>query len=164
MATQKTQIRQRLGAEIARLRVKQGMATQADLAGLAGLSVRSVWAAENGEKVAPRTLRKIEAALGLPPGAVDEFLEKQGDTLAGPVAQTAQIGEEELGPLDEVLSASLEELLKIAAAYAWYEARRLGRAQSSADKERFMRWAMDVRAGQQGGGIKPHGPDNSDGS
>lgn len=75
--TQKTQRRrQALGAQIAQLRQRAGMPTQKDLERASGVSVRTISLIESGRKV-PRvgTMRKLETALQLPPGATDDYLD-----------------------------------------------------------------------------------------
>ncbi|MGH2868236.1 MAG: helix-turn-helix domain-containing protein [Solirubrobacteraceae bacterium] len=84
MTTQKVHIRQRLGAEIARSRVALDMTTQSDLAKAAALGLRTIVAVESGDKVSDRTLRKIEAALGWPPGTCERYLAGVIDELPAP--------------------------------------------------------------------------------
>lgn len=86
MESRETRIRQRLGAEVARLRKRQGYPKQPDLAAAAGLGKRTVTAVENGEKVSRNTLRAIEATLGLEPGVFEAFLADEIKTLPMPVA------------------------------------------------------------------------------
>jgi transcriptional regulator with XRE-family HTH domain len=68
-------LQQALGAQIALLRQRAGMPKQADLYRASGVGVRTISDIETGKTV-PRigTMRKIEAALHLPPGATDDFL------------------------------------------------------------------------------------------
>lgn len=75
MDTRKTLIRQRLGAEVARLRNELGMPNQPDLAARATVGRRTIVAVEAGDKVSSMTLRKIETALELDPGTIDAFLD-----------------------------------------------------------------------------------------
>lgn len=106
MATQNARIRQRLGAEIARVADKQGLKTQEALAQAASIGLRTVVAVQRGEKVSARTLRKIENTLKLPTGSTDDFLEEKIDELV-PLAgadqrQNAAESEEPAGLHDEV--------------------------------------------------------------
>lgn len=73
VATQNARIRQRLGAEIARVRNQLGMKTQPALAKEAALGLRTVVAVERGDKVSDRTMRQIENALHLPTGSTDDY-------------------------------------------------------------------------------------------
>lgn len=53
---------------------------------------------------------------------------------------------DDFGPLDEVLEADLDGLKTLARMYAWYEGRRKNRPANASDQERFMLWALQVRA------------------
>jgi transcriptional regulator with XRE-family HTH domain len=87
MERRETRIRQRFGAEVARLRERLGYPKQPDLAAAAGLGLRTVVAVENGEKVSVKTLRKIEATLGLEPGVFEAYLAEEIKGLPMPVPQ-----------------------------------------------------------------------------
>ena len=81
VATERTRIRQELGAELARIRGELGMKRQSDLAKRAHLGQRTVVAVERGEKVANSTMRKIEKALGLPTFSTDDYIDGKINTL-----------------------------------------------------------------------------------
>jgi transcriptional regulator with XRE-family HTH domain len=72
---QKKRLMEALGAQIALLRQRAGMPTQADLYRASGVGVRTISDIETGRTI-PRigTMRKIETALNLPPGSTDDFL------------------------------------------------------------------------------------------
>jgi transcriptional regulator with XRE-family HTH domain len=73
--TQKKLRMEALGAAFAKRRVRMAMSRQDQLASAAGVGVRTISDIETGKTV-PRviTMRKIEAALQLPPGTSDKFL------------------------------------------------------------------------------------------
>jgi transcriptional regulator with XRE-family HTH domain len=84
MESRETRIRQRFGAEVARLRERLGYAKQPDLAAAASLGKRTITAVENGEKVSVKTLRKVEATLGLEPGVFEAYLAEEIKALPMP--------------------------------------------------------------------------------
>jgi len=75
VTTQDARTRRRLGAEIAQRREAAGFPKQPDLAKAAGLGLRTVVAFENGEKVSAKTYTKIETAMRLPVGSLNDYLE-----------------------------------------------------------------------------------------
>lgn len=81
--TQRRLRMQALGAELARIRKAAGMSKQEDLEERSGVGVRTISDIETGKKVARiNTMRKLEAALGLEPGATDSFMAGEIESLA----------------------------------------------------------------------------------
>lgn len=64
----------RLGRYLVSRRVELGYERQADLAGAAGVALRTVGTIERGDRVRATTLAKIEQALGWKPGSADKIL------------------------------------------------------------------------------------------
>lgn len=98
--TQKKRRMEALGAQLAKLRTDQNMPRQDQLATASGVGVRTISDIETGKKI-PRvtTMRKIEAALNLPEGATDDFMDYAIDKLvpksAGPDLYPAEVYERE---------------------------------------------------------------------
>lgn len=116
VATQKTQVRERLGAQIKRARRQRGMKKQNDLAAAIGMSVSVVSLVERGNKVEDKTLALVESALGFPVGTFDDFLAGHIDALpdlSGPEPEP----EEGKEALDRLLSMTREEMLREAELY-----------------------------------------------
>jgi hypothetical protein len=80
---------------------------------------------------------------------------------ARPDVRAGSSPEDALGPLDEVLTATVPELYKLARLYAWFEARQAGRRTPLvADEEKFMMWALRVRSDRRE--IEPHKSEDRD--
>lgn len=77
------------------------------------MGLRTVVAAERGEKVAVKTLRRIELALNLPTGCIDDYLAEKIDRL--PDTTPPRVGGQRA--VDRLLSMTHEELVREAALY-----------------------------------------------
>lgn len=133
MESRETRIRQRLGAEVARLRKRQGFPKQPDLAAAAGLGIRTVTAVENGQKVSRNTLRAIEATLSLEPGVIEAFLAEEIKDLPMP-APPSRVQRQ----ADEwIVAASYPEL--------GTEAARIEEAEGSVAAQLWMEGALKIR-------------------
>jgi transcriptional regulator with XRE-family HTH domain len=153
--------RTEFGKRVRAARERAGYKKPDELADAAQISRRMAFAVELGEHAGPKTLRAVARTLGWREtdviGYIDETLTELPDPeLPEPVATG------DLAPLDEVLTSTFDELVKLARLYAWYEGRRQGRGSDPADQKRFMRWALDVQ--EREGGIQPSGPDDGDGT
>lgn len=131
----------------------------------AGIGKRSLEAAESLEADAPSVGETVLHAIGraLPNWTEDtpRIILEGGPIPANEPAVAAQSETEELAPLDEVLTATVPELAKLARMYAWYQARQRGDDPDPGDEERFMMWALQLRADQRRS-IKPAGDGNRD--
>lgn len=134
VTTQKTQLRERLGAQIKRARRKAGMKKQDHLAEAIGMSVSVVSLAERGAKVEDKTLALIEQALGFPPGTFADFL-------AGRITSLPESSHQaQKGPspnaLERVLTMTREEMFAEAEAYDEIE---------PGAGDRWIQWVLSVR-------------------
>lgn len=94
------------------------------------------------------TRARIEAALELAPGGFEQMQrgEKPTPAAGGRKTEVAPAVSEDLAPPDEVLGATVAELAKLARLHAWYMARPRGGRIDPGDEERFMVWALQLRA------------------
>lgn len=122
----------------------------------AGIGKRSLENVESKEPNAASVGETVLHAIGraLPGWTKDtpRIILEGGPIPAIPTVPAVPTGQ--LAPLDEVLSADIEGLGKLARLYAWFHAQNEGRDPDPADEERFMLWAIDVR--KQRRGISPH--------
>lgn len=133
MESRETRIRQRFGAEVARLRERLGYPKQPDLATAASLGKRTITAVENGEKVSVKSLRKIEAALGLEPGVFEAYLAEEISVLPMPALPSPV----QRRPREWVIGASYPEL--------GAEADRIQMAEGPSAARLWMEEALKIR-------------------
>lgn len=140
--------RDRLAAAVAAARKAAGHRFRPSFAKAAGVGIRSL---ENVESLEPDAASVGDTVLEAIGRALPNWTEDTPRIVleggAIPVHKPEPAAEsQELAPLDEVLEADLDGLKTLAKMYAWYEARRAKRSPNTADQERFMLWALKVRA------------------
>jgi transcriptional regulator with XRE-family HTH domain len=151
MERRETRIRQRFGAEVARLRERLGYPKQPDLARAASLSPRTIVAVESGDKVSDKTLRKIEAALGLEPGVFEAYLAEEIKSLPMPALPT----EVQRKAHDWIVAATYPELGE--------EADRIQTEEGAAAARLWMEEALKIRQGHaESAEIQTHSATNRD--
>jgi hypothetical protein len=153
--------RWRLADAVKKAREAAGYRSRPAFYKAAGIGKRSLENVESMEPGAASVGESVLHAIGRAlPGWTEDTPRIVLEGGAIPVIETvpaASAESRELAPLDEVLAADLDGLKTLARMYAWYKARQEDREATIADQERFMLWALQIRAEHAKRDIEPRG-------